>query len=366
MIVLLSAIIVGLILRRIKFTGFFLILSSLFAYGFCISGARFFLYYESLGFSKMPIARQAISFALGGLVFLGLKESFRVSTDKVMRCILFSSIPFLFFGIYQRLTGFLAPFYPRIQGLFYEPSYYGDYLTLILAPTLCYQLINLKNNTNYTKAFIFLVSTLLLLNLLFVESGTAILKFLSFFIIATAFYPMSLKNKLYVTILASVFLIGIMFMFGGYVLKIWSLAIEVASEPNKFFKYHTFYDRFYPLYPALKNLLSFEGFFGLGFGGDYYEFTNLYPASTHKEMIATKPSLSYFNSFASKIILYLGFPGLIWYLSLYKKCLRINKYIVKIGLLNVLISSLWGVANFSLPYLWFWLALTKIEDEEYG
>lgn len=336
----------------------------LWTYALVIATVGFILSYRAQGLTWLPILRQGASFFLAGIIFFGFRLSLVGRFIDVSTAMLVSALPFLFFGIFQRFSGVLAPFFPRIQGLFYEPSYYGDYLTLILLPSFVHILETKDNRARFKKGYLLLIAILLVANIIFVESGTALLKVMTLAGILFCFYPARFKTRVLILFSAAIFFIGSVFIFNGYIQRVWDLALDTLNNPVNFFHHHTLYDRLYPVYPALKSLLSWRGSMGLGFGADYFEFKNLYPAITHADMIATKPSLSYFNSFASKIFLYLGIPGLIAYLYLFIICLKTRKPMIKIGLLNALLASLWGIANFSLPYLWLWLALALNDGDQ--
>lgn len=334
----------------------------LLIYGIVVALLRYYLFYIPEQLTISPIARQSSAFFLGTLVYLALTHLFSEKTDSLGTKVLLVSVPLLIFGVIQRATGWLTPFFPRVQSFFSEPSYYGDYLVLMVAPFFFKACFGLRRMSSRQRIAIFGFGCLFMVNMLFVESGTALLKLVTFLICFLCFYPMHLKLRIAVLGFGAIAFLGTIFLFGGYVLKVWSFATDILGNPDMFFRYHTFYDRLYPIWPALRNLFSFKAFLGLGFGGDFYEFKSLFPPSTHLEMIATKPSLSYFNSFASKIILYFGIFGFFWYISLFRSALRTKDHLFRIGLLNVLITSLWGVSNFALPYLWFWLALSHSKD----
>lgn len=149
------------------------------------------------------------------------------------------------------------------------------------------------------------------------------------------------------------------FVKAGYVKEIWRYVTEVYRTPDLMYdlEYMTLFDRFYPLYSSIVQFTSWNRVLGLGFGGDYYEFVNIFPAQSHAAMKAIKPSLSYYNALTPKIILYLGVLGIAGLIWSSVKALRCKNPMIKIAMLNILITSLWGIANFSLPYFWLWFAL---------
>lgn len=338
--------------------------AGLLLYGLLLASLRYSIVYSKKGFIWMPILRQAGGFFLGIIIFISLLTYFKKkSLDHLLKVFLVSSFPFLIFGVIQRFTGILMPYYPRIQGVFYEPSYYGDYLVLAVGPFILWAIMNFKFFTLRFRGFTALMFLLWGTNLLFVESGTAILKVITLIPCLILFYPAPLKHRVALGGVLTLGLALVIFVFQGYVATVWGYAMEILEDPNKFFYYHTYYDRLYPIYPAITSLFSPQGFFGLGFGGDYFEFKNLYPAFTHENMLYTKPTLSFFNSYSSKVILYFGIFGVLWILYLIRSCLRTRNAVVKIALMNTLIATLFGVSNFSLPYIWLWLALSQAESK---
>jgi hypothetical protein len=202
-----------------------------------------------------------------------------------------------------------------------------------------------------------------MINIFAAQSGTAVLKLISFITLYIFLSKYKLTKKILSLFLSFLFVGIVIYLKPGYIAAITKIAINVFNNPDLFFSNHTFYDRFYPIWPAIKSFFSFDGFFGLGFGGDYFEFKNLFPSSTHFQMITSKPTLSYFNTFASKIIIYFGIFGVAWLALQFHKAARSKNSLIKIACLNVLISSLWGVSSFALPYIWFWLALVDTDSD---
>lgn len=337
-----------------KFNFLFL---SVILYGVIVGVLRFFILYHQ-DFIFLPILRQAVSLSIGLALLILFQSIYRnISLYKTAITIVISSIPFLMVGLYQHLTNYQVGYYPRVVSLFSEPSYYGDYLVLLLAPSMLVIMQNFKGIKTSQKVVYFAYISLWLLNLYATQSGTAVLKILTLGFLFFCFYPIKFSWRIWIVSTFIFLMTFALYIKRGYVVAIIEYAFEILSYPERFFEYHTFYDRFFPIYAAIKNLFSFDGVWGLGFGGDYFEFRNIYPPSTHAEMMNQKPTFSYFNSFAGKIVLYLGIFGVIGLINLFYKAFKNKNPLLKIGLLNVLIASFWGVSNFSLPYIWFWLAL---------
>lgn len=338
------------------------VLTGLLIFGTIVAVVRYFLFYQGQ-FQTLPILRQATSFTLGIMLLMFFRHFFaKFKILEIAEGILSCSLIFLFYGLYQKITDQIIVGHYRIKGLFQEPSYYGEYLVLILIPFLFYSILNFKRLDRLMKVITLLALILTTLNIVYVQSGTAILKIISFVFIGFIFFPTKLKYKAAVSLLTICSIAVLVWMNPGYVHQIILQSCAIIKNPELFMMNHTFYDRFYPIWAAVKNFFSFAGIIGLGFAGDYFEFHKLFPPSTYTEMMIHKPMFSFFNSFASKIILYFGVLGIVFLGLLFKKSGKIKNPVVKIGYLNVLISSLWGVSSFTLPYIWFWLALAERED----
>lgn len=337
----------------------------LIAYGVSVGIIRYFAFYQEKGYVWQPILRHSVALTFAIFIFIAFRESLKkISLENLGKIVLLTSIPFLLIGLYQQITQQKVGVYPRAVSLFSEPSYYADYLVLILAPFTLNLITKIHNMNKKELGITISYCSLWLTNLFATQSGTGILKFGCLLGIAFMFFPFQMKSKIRIGLTIVVLFTAGLYTKRGYVIALIEYAFEVYTYPETFFQYHTFYDRFFPIYAAIKNLWSLDGLIGLGFGGDYFEMTNIYPASTHAEMISQKPTLSFFNSFASKIILYFGVFGVVWITSFFIKAFKTKDFLVKTGLISVLLASLWGVSNFSLPYIWFWLALSYLDLEK--
>ncbi len=332
-----------------------------------ISFSRYFLFY-STGFLILPFIRQLTALVFGLNILFLIKRLLRdIKLDTVSNIFIFTSIPIMLIGVIQHLSGFKVDLYPRITSLFDEPSYYGDYLIVIVAPFILYNLINFKKQGMKTKLFNVGVTLIWCFSMYAVQSGTALMKLATLTLCFIIYAPFSIRIKITSLALSTLILIAALLIGKSYTQIIFSSLIALIKEPKIFFEVHSFYDRFYPIYSATKNLFTLSGFIGIGFGGDYYEFYKLYPKIVHGVMLYTKPTYSYFNSFSSKIILYFGVGGLIWYYLQLKKIKSVKNFFVKICTLNAFIVTLWGLSNFSLPYIWLWIAIidkTLAEETE--
>jgi hypothetical protein len=340
-------------------------LAFLTLYGLILAVSRYYYIYDRHELLIAPIFRQAVSFIFGSTLFIFFQLLFKKHDfNLVGKGICYSSIPFLFIGVSQHFNGNLVGFFPRIVSLFSEPSYYGDYLVLLILPFLVQELIKFRLLNLIEKYILGLITILWLMNFVAIQSGTAILKLGTLIVFLIAIFPLALRQRTLIFLSFTGFTLLFIFFFEGYAADSFHYGIRILSSPDLFLKNHTFYDRFFPIYVVFKNFLSLNGITGLGFGGDYYEFYNLYPKVTHEVMLLSKPTLSFFNSFTSKVVLYFGILGVLWFLKLFLFCLKTKSSILKVAILCTLISTFWGLSNFSLPYLWFWLALADKEINE--
>lgn len=337
-------------------------LLALFFYGVSLSLIRYFILYQDDGYSYLPILRHSISFILGWSLFLSFKYLAEKYTllDISRSLVISASVP-LVYGLYEKLSGHkVGTIFYRIDSFFSEPSYYGDYLVLLVAPCLLNVASNFKRLEINWKIFYILLVTLFFINLFSLQSGTALMKFGSLLCCFFFLYPVPIRVKLGLVALGMMPMLYLTFIDKGYINAIWNYVIVLRQNPGLFFtwEYYTIYDRFFSIYTATANIISINGLVGLGFGGDYYEFKNLFPPSTHADLLRIKPSLSFFTSLTARLFVYFGIFGVILQIWLYLKCLKTKNIVIRIGFLNLLVTCLWGLANFSLPYLWFWLALS--------
>lgn len=334
-------------------------------WGLALGISRYFLFYKEDGFVYMPIVRHFAAFTIGIFTYQVLKTKLRnTNFYKLSLAITLSSTIFLLIGIYQHFNHHYVGTFLRTQSLFTEPSYFGDYLVQIVAPCIFSCFWHFEKISRSLKVALCLVMILWVLNFLFAQSATAVLKMGSLVFCFFLFYPAKAKHKIIPALAIFLSLLLVLIFNQGYVKSVTLMALNILKSPDLFFKYHTFYDRFYPIYASVKELPSISGILGHGFGGDYFEFQNLFPPSTHEKMLWHKPNFSFFNSFASKVIYYFGLAGLIWILTLFKRGFKTKNFIIRAGLVNILVCSLWGVSNFALPYIWLWLALSDKERKE--
>jgi hypothetical protein len=350
--------------KRVRINPVVKVLIFLLCWGMFLGVFRYFLFYHP-DFFFHPIVRQALSFGIGVVQYVAFSSLLLSFSFKEISTILVaSSVPFLALGLYQLFTDHFVGQAVRAVGLFSEPSYFGDYLLIIIAPSFLFLLYHFKSFTSIYKYFLVLYTLLFTVNTYATQSGTALLKILTLLFLFFFLLPKRKKWIALPGILAGI--LGGVFLYSkeGYFYATVNYGLNIIKNPDLFLKYHTFYDRFYPIYSSIKFLSSPEGIVGTGFGGDYFDFKNLFPPSTHEEMILSKPTLSFFNSFASKIILYLGFLGAALLASAAFLGRRIKNLFIRVGFYNVLLASLWGIANFSTPYIWWWASLILNKDRD--
>lgn len=331
-------------------------------YGLLLALGRFYFKYQDGEYFLLPIFRHAGALLLGLTFFNAFMKVIKeISLQRFAQIIISTSVPFLLIALYQLMIGQKVGHFTRVTSLFSEPSYYGDYLVLLLIPCFLFQTLDIRNVDKKYRNLTYIYGGLLLLNLLAVQSGTAILKCMVVLVLILFFYPINFRFKLIVSIVLPVAFLLYAIIHDTYTYQIGQFVIQMFSDPNIFFQHQTLYDRFFPNYAAVKSLFSLKGLFGLGLGGDYFEFERIYPSQTHYIMRLDKPSLSFFNSYFSKIILFFGVFGVAWLFYLFRKAFQVQTPTLKIAFFSVLISGFWGVSNFALPYIWLWLAFTISE-----
>lgn len=356
---LLSPIIILLNLNRVNLQNSILKFGIfLLAYGTIV----FYSHYSSEE-SFSPLVRQFLALAAGGCIFLAMKVlTVGIEKDRLSQILLITSTPYLLLGLFQKLRVLTNPFEGRVSSLFTEPSHYGDYLVLLIAPFLYFEVRDFGKRDENWKYFFGACVILWVLNFVFVQSGTAVLKVVSLLFLILIFQKNFLKQKLLlVAVVASIGTISL-FVENSYVRNLLQIGIDMVANPHKFLQQHTFYDRFYPMYGVSKHLVSSENLFGYGLGSDFYEWKHVFLHEQHQAMIEMKPYGSFINANFPKVILYFGLAGIAWIVFLFRKSLRTNSSFLKMSLVNVLLSCFWGVSSFAQPYLWFWLALVDNDD----
>lgn len=326
--------------------------------------ALYFCFYWNSN-TLMPFLRQFLALMAGGSFFLATKITRkRLDLTQLSRAILVTSIPFLIIGIFQKLRFFSSPFEARVTSLFTEPSHYGDYLTLFVGPFLLYEITCLRLRKENWRYFLGACSILWVLNFIFVQSGTAVLKIIFFVFLIFVYYKNFLKQKLLLLAMISGMATISLFVENSYIRNLVNLGIDTVLNPEKFLHQHTFYDRFYPLYGVVKHLVSEFNPFGFGLGSDFFEWRDIFLREQHKNMLDMKPFGSFINANFPKVILYFGLVGVAWITYLFRRAIQAKSPFLKVSFLNVLFACFWGVASFAQPYLWFWLALIDTKNEK--
>lgn len=329
----------------------------LFIYG---SVVYFLNYYSHNQYS--PLIRQMLSFIAGVCLYLASSLVIKsLGFSKISKVILISSFPVLLAGVIQKISGIGYVAEGRVSAFFSEPAHYGDYLVLLLSPFLFNELVSLKNKQIRWKYFISVISLFWGLNLVFVQSGTALLKLGSLIMLIFLIFPKFLKQKIIIILASSILSVFCLIIENSYVSNLVEIGLRILKNPEIFMSSHNFYDRFYPIVGSVKFLIESKNIFGYGLGADYFEWKNIFISSQYEAQLLMKPSGSFLNSNFSKLILYFGVLGIAWIVYLFKRAFKANSPFLKIGFLNVILACFWGIASFAQPYLWFWLALVEYE-----
>lgn len=314
--------------------------------------------------SYIPFFKQTISFSIGIILFFYLSTFLKKYDMKtIISNALISSVPFLCVGLFQLVLEKKVFSHVRSIGLFSEPSYYAQYLTCFIFPFFVG--INSFAHDYRSKFLFFLISLFAVFNLIWTQSGTGLLAFL---MLGFFYFLFIDKKKLYKTKIAipSVLAVSALVIFSisqedSYVKMMSMRMLDVVTGKTPATELHSFYDRFYHLVLVLSYNLDLSYFFGHGFGSDYLYFNRLFPTEIQSQMILDKPTLSFLNSFLSKILFYNGLFSVLFYAYAIRLTLVSKNFFNKVGLATTIVTSIWGIANFSIPYFWFWLALAYNE-----
>lgn len=322
-----------------------------------------FNYYDRSNF--FPLIRQSISFCCGIALYVSCHLLLKkLAFEKLVKLVCLSSCPVLVLGIIQRILDFKTINNSRITVFFTEPSHYGDYLVLIVLPFFVLNIANEIKVNNKISLFSVTGLSLFVVNLILVQSGTALLKVISLALISFVFVRGYFRLKLLVVFFISLVLVAAYLLPGSYIKYLVDYSLGFISNPEFFLKNHTFYDRFYPLYGVVKFLVHEKNIWGVGLGADFFEWKEIYLPQHYEPQLLMKPHGTYLNSMGSKTVLYFGFIGFFLFSYFSFAILKLSDSFVKIVGLNVFLTALWGIGSFASPYLWLCLALTKFRTSK--
>ena len=243
----------------------------------------------------------------------------------------------------------------RLSGFFHEPSHFAQFVSLIIAPA------------------IFLVRS-------------AKLRFLSFFIVfscllltssATGFFQMGLLlffvfmqriNVGHLISLTRGFFVGLLLATSAYFFIVksgvssldylqsnFSLLLSRETFDAGLERSHSLADRFYSFYLPVINLTEARGWIGYGIGSDF---------AMYREFLIGRPgehfwygTTSGIGSFWGKLLVTVGAPMTLWFLSIVAVLLWRTPRDLQPGALVAMIAGFYSMGAFSNIVIWFWLAV---------
>lgn len=301
-----------------------------------------------------PFFKQQLAFVIGSSVsfYIFLYWDWK-TIHRVFHAMMFSFVPVAFFFTFDF---FSKPF--RLKGTFTEPAHLGDYLTLLMIPSLI-MLFHLEKKNKYL-AFLIAIFVLALGTF-----STLTLMRLIVFAIAFLLFHFSLKIfSLFLFVFSS---IVCLFLLSGtnHVQYGLEKSFELFTTGDLPFSFPSLVDRVYPNIYAFK--LMGKGFLlGLGPGSDWYAKEIVFDDRYLNLILPYKSSTSIANSLIAKLIIYWGFIPIIalfsWVWKIKNKfrggnpCDRIVCSIA----LGISLNSFFGLGNFSFPYFWFWIGVVSV------
>lgn len=292
-------------------------------------------------------SRQALSFLLGFTSFLMFADALvRGGQSHAMRMVLLGSIPNIIAILMQFFEGDF-----RVQGLSSEPSHLADYIVFAVIPAL--YLV-------YDRSSHFLPSlgaATMLIGLTF--STTGYLKLVGF-LFAKYGGLKRIWRGVFVFAFVAVGLATLYFLFPDnyisltirYMLYSYNATGELAGG--------SWVDRWNGFAGPLTHVItSPSSWLGYGFGADTIYFYKLFRPEVAREILALKGDIPSISSMHGKLLLYLGPIGYVLYLSTWWKAYRSSPpdHIARALLPAVLLGSLFSLAPFHLPYVWFAMAM---------
>lgn len=292
-------------------------------------------------------SRQALSFLLGFTSFLMFADALvRGGQSHAMRMVLLGSVPNIVAILLQFFNGDF-----RVQGLSSEPSHLADYVVFAVIPAL-YLL--------YERRSYFLPSlgaATMLIGLTF--STTGYLKLVGF-LFAKYGGLKRIWRGVFVFAFVAVGLATLYFLFPDnyisltlrYMLYSYNATGELAGG--------SWVDRWNGFAGPITHVItSPSSWLGYGFGADTIYFYKLFTPEVAREILALKGDIPSISSMHGKLLLYLGPIGYALYLSTWWKAYRASPpgHIARALLPAVMLGSLFSLAPFHLPYVWFAMAM---------
>lgn len=295
--------------------------------------------------------RQGASFILGVSVFYTFLDIFKsIKFNRVELIIIIATIPTLLLCSYQFFIGEF-----RIQGFSTEPSHLADYLVWIFLPT-CFT-ANLKKRL---KLILYIIG---LVFLFLTFSTTGYLKLLSIiFFYSILNNKLSIKQLLYILTFISLLIAFLIFFAGdNYVLIMVNMILKAYNGDGDILAIASITDRFFGFIGPFNLMDSFGGLMGYGFGADSVYFSSMFSPDVADVILLTKGDLPALSSLQGKMLLYGGVFGYFYYLLFWYKSWKSSgkNNLARVIIPAIFFSSLFSLAPFFLPYVWYWLAQSR-------
>jgi len=308
------------------------------------------------------LLRQTASLLVGFLSFIALRYIFLVSTDEqILKGMLIGFFLILAFSIADLFSG-----RARIYSTFTEPSHLAYDLVLV------YLFVFLIYRDSLTKTkYTFLLASWLLI-FLFTFSGSGYIALVFFALILLVYYLVSVKDKRLITYtLIFICLLGLVYFFLFKFEKSHAFRVTKAFLENLFINPYTipisvmdrlqaFIFLFNLKLETIEDIIHL--LFGTGLGSDI-RLKILLPPIIFEQIRAVKMFESYLTSFFSKIVIYSGIFGMLWF-ALYifvlfktsKKLINedlLPKYYTQSLIFTLAFVALYTLGPFSSIGLWF-------------
>ena len=301
----------------------------------------------------LPFAKQSISVSIGIFYCFFVVKFHEKFNIKELNLILLT-LPFVllasFFDNYDSIF--------RLRGSFSEPAHLGDYLLMLLIPILLLNYDRLKKYAFYTAAIVLLIIAISTFSTLTIARF-----FILLFSLVVCFF--NFQRLIILLALISSLVIIIFISPPNHIQYGFYRIYDVLSEGKLVYNFPSLVDRVYPIFYSIKSL--FDGYiFGRGPGADWYFRHEVFDINYLNIILPYKKSTSLMNSFMGKMILYWGLIPIIGLGFWYYKILKVidfnsnrDRLVLAISISTVL-NSFFGIANFSLPYFWFWIGICSV------
>ena len=313
---------------------------------------------EVLTLRALNFLRQFSAYSLGLMLFIILRKIFlKLDYEIVLRYCIYAIIPISIFSFLIDIPFFIVdPNEYRIQSYFSEPSHLCEYLVQIIFASI-YIYLGLPNRKlSKSKLALFFILGLILMALTSSTTG-----FIRFFLLLIGI--ILFENNKYLKI--AFFFFMFFLCVGGfyYYTQIADtyLARVLTDLQDSKDDIASFVDRFYSFIGPISHLFISKVSIGYGLGGDTIYYKEFYPNEFIEIVKLVKDGGFNIVSFWGKILVYTGFIGIIIWIVIIIKALRIIKNEIPFNkiaavLFSIFIHGFIGSGAFLFVHTWFWLA----------